>query len=90
MLRHEDLIRGIGRAGLERSVMELGHAVDAGDEHHQDGPGHSREHDWAPPSLEPIQGHDHQLPQRGLEEEGQYQNHFGPDHGIEQLYHSLW
>lgn len=90
VLGHQHLVGGIGHAGLDRASLDLDHAVDAGHEYNEEGPGHGREHDRAPPALDPIQGYDHDLSQRGLEEKGQNECHFGQDHGVQELYHPLY
>lgn len=87
MLGHEDLVGGVGGPGLGGAALDLDHAVEAGGEHDEHGGAHGLGHDGAPPALDPIEGHDHQLPQGGLEQEGQDQRHLGEDHGVQQLYH---
>lgn len=89
MLGHEDLVGGVEEAGLDGAPLDLHHAVQAGGEHDQQRDADRLHHDGAPAALDPIQGHDHQLPERGLEQEGQDQRHLGGDHGVQELYHLL-
>lgn len=87
MLRHKDLVGGIKGSGLEGALLDLEDAVNAGHEHNEQSPAHRFDNHWAPPSLDPIQSHYHQLPQRRLEQQRHYQRHLGEDHRVEQLYH---
>lgn len=87
MLRHKDLVGGVKGAGLEGALLDLEDAVNAGHEHNEQSPAHRFDNHWAPPSLDPIQTHYHQLPQRRLEQQRHYQRHLGEDYCVEQLYH---
>lgn len=87
MLRHKDLVRGIEGASLEGALLDLEDAVNAGHEHNEQSPAHRFDNHWAPPSLDPIQSHYHQLPQRSLEQQRHYQRHLGEDCRVKQLYH---
>lgn len=89
MLGHQNLVRGIDSSGVGGAVPDLEHTVDAGQEHNEYGPGHGLDHDWTPPSLNLVQRHDHQLPQRGLEQKQHNQRHFAEDHRVQELYHLL-
>lgn len=80
VLGHENLIRGIDRAVVDPTSTDLGHAVDAGHEHHQNRSRHGLDHDGPTPALDPVQAHDHQLPQGGLEQHHQYQTHLREYH----------
>ena len=87
MLGHEDLIRWINSSLIDPTLPDLGHAVDAGQEHHKDGGTNGLDHDWPTTTLDAIQAHYHQLPQWGLEQQHQYQCHFRQYHREQQLLH---
>lgn len=87
MAAHEDLIGGSEGADLGRSVLDLGHAIDAGCKHDKDGASHGLDHDRATPPLEPIQCHDSQLPERRLEEQHQNQRHLSRQYREQELNH---
>ena len=83
MLGHEDLIGGVDHTGLYGAPLDLGHAVEAGSQHHHQCGTHRCDHYGATTSLDTIQGNDHELPQWGLEEEGQDQKHLAKDRSVE-------
>lgn len=87
MAAHKDLIGGGEGADLGRSVLDLGHAIDAGCKHDDDGTSHGLHHDGASSPLEPVQGHDRKLPERRLEEQHQNQRHLSRQYREQELNH---
>lgn len=82
MLGHEDLVGGVDYTGLEGALLDLGHAVEAGGEdHHQCGAdgGHD---DGAATALHAIQGNDDEFSERGFENEGENEKHFGENGSV--------
>ncbi|GLT80652.1 hypothetical protein SLA2020_520810 [Shorea laevis] len=82
-LGHEDQVGGIDSTGLNGSALDLDHAVEAGDEDDGYGAGNSADDDGTLPSLDPIQSHDYELPERSFEEQGEDNTHLGQDHRIQ-------
>lgn len=74
MPAEEDLVRGI--EGLHRTAMDFGNVVDGGRHHDEDDPGNGFRDEKGSVSLQAVQRHDREVPQRGIEEEDQDQHHF--------------
>lgn len=89
MSGHKNLIGGINETGFDSTVLDLRHTVNAGEKHDEDSGSDSLDHDGTPATLDPIQGHDDQLPQRGLKEEDHDESHLGEDDGEEELDHAF-
>lgn len=87
MFGHEDLIGGIGGAVVDPTLLDLDHAVGAGGEQHGDGGRDGLDHDGSTAALDPIQRHDHELPQRRLERHQDYDRHLRQDHQEQKLNH---
>jgi hypothetical protein len=91
--REEDLVGGGEPAGpgaveLSRgAAADLGHAVDAGGEHDEDGGGDGAHHDGATPALEGVEPEHGQLPQRRPEEQRHRHAGLRRQHREQQLDH---
>lgn len=84
---HEDLVGGTDDAVLDSACLDVGHAVEAGQEDGGDGGGDCLYYDRASAALDAIETGDGELPQRGLEEENQNQRGLAQDHRTEKAYH---
>lgn len=87
MTGHQHLIRGINNTVIDPTLLDLHHTVQTGDQHQQHGSGDGLDHERASTTLHPIQGHDHQLPQRSLEEEEHDERDLGENHRKQELKH---
>ena len=77
MFGQENLVRRIEIAVVDPTLLDLHYAVHTRNHHDEHRTGDGLDYDWAAPAFHPIQAHDHQLPQRGLEHEDHDQSHFG-------------
>lgn len=71
----EDLVGGID--GLDRTALDIDYVVDGDGHHGEEDPTDGLDDERSSASLEAVQPHDHQLPQRGPEEKDQNHQH-GP------------
>lgn len=85
----KNLIGGVGDAGLVGAVLDVEEAVDGRGKEGKEGSGDGLDDDGATAALEAVEGEDDELPERGLEEEGDDDNHLAQDQGKEQLDHGF-
>lgn len=89
VLGRENLIGGVESSTtiLDLTLLNLEHAVHTRQQHHKDGPCHTLHHEGSSTSLQPIQSHDHKLPQWGLEQQHRYHRCLHEHHKEQQLNH---
>lgn len=87
MLGRENLIGWIKSSGINGSALDLEHTVDAREEDNENGGADGFDDDGATTALDAIEDHDYELTERRLEEEKQYEHHFGEDQGVKEVDH---
>lgn len=80
MLDHENLIGGIDGTIIDPTPLDRNHTVNTGKQNNKNSSGDGLHHNRTATALQPIDGQDHKLPQRGFEGKEQYENHLRYNH----------
>lgn len=88
VLGHKNLIGGVNNSTLlDPTLLNLQHAIHTRQQHHENGPCNGLHHQGSTTSLQPIQAHYHELPQRGLEQQQRYHRSLRKYHREQKLNH---